>query len=91
MVRPALEIGKPAICVKQDKGKVFNIGDATWVNVLVDVPVNAAGKLQNFAMVQTKTGGFIYLPSKFFRGLTPEEASAYEAQLEELSKDDSAN
>lgn len=90
MVKPVLEVGKPAICIKQDKGKVFNVGDATWVNVLVDVPINAAGKIQNFAMVQTKTGGFIYLPSKFFRGLTEEESSEYEAKLKE-AEDDSAN
>lgn len=79
-----LTIGEPAICVKQDKDKVFNVGDATYVNVLVDIP-KPNGKSEALAMVQKKEGGFIYLPSKLFRPLTEAEKASYDAMMDEAT------
>lgn len=79
-----LRMGDPAICIKQDKDKLFNVGDATMVNVLVDIP-KPNGKLENLAMVQKKEGGFIYLPAKLFRPLTEAEKASYDAMMDEAT------
>lgn len=79
--------GEPAICVKQDKDKVFNVGDATYVNVVVDVPTSPT-KMGEFLMVQKKDGGFIYLPSKLFRPLTDKEKASFEAMWDEATDKD---
>lgn len=81
---PKLRMGDPAICIKQDKDKLFNVGDATMVNVLVDIP-KPNGKQEELAMVQKKEGGFIYLPSKLFRPLTEAEQASYDAMMDEAT------
>lgn len=84
MVSSKLRMGDPAICIKQDKDKLFNVGDATMVNVLVDIP-KPNGKQEELAMVQKKEGGFIYLPAKLFRPLTEAEQASYDAMMDEAT------
>ena len=81
-----LAVGKPARCVKADSNGFFNVGDVTWCNNLVDVPVEADGKTALYAMMQHPKG-FVYVPATFFEGLTDEEIAEFESQVEEFTKE----
>lgn len=85
MVRE-LAVGQPAKCVKADVDGFFNVGDITWCNNLVDVPVNADGVTRSFAMMQHPKG-FVYVPTDFFIGLTEDEIAEFENQVEEFTKE----
>lgn len=85
MKRRELMVGEPAKCVKGDADGFFKVGDITWVNQLVKVPEKPGGKPKQYAMMQHQQG-FVYLPAKFFIGLTEEEVEAFEKQQQELLK-----